>query len=69
MDLLELTVNGEARSVPAPLDLAGLLAALGIDPRTVAVELNRQIVPRAEFAGRALAAGDRLEIIRLVGGG
>jgi len=66
---VRIALNGEARSFPAPLGLLGLLAALGLEPRTVAVERNRQIVPRDEFGSLELQDGDRLEIVRLVGGG
>jgi sulfur carrier protein len=66
---VRITLNGQARSYPAPLRLLGLLSALGLEPRAVAVERNRQIVPRGEFGSLELQDGDRLEIVRLVGGG
>jgi sulfur carrier protein len=46
-----------------------VVAALGWEGRPLAVELNEQVVPRAELAGRTVCHGDRLEIVTLVGGG
>lgn len=69
MNDLDLTVNGTARSVPAPSTLEGLLAHLGLDPRTVVVEHNRRIVRRGELGAVTLAQGDSIEIVHFVGGG
>lgn len=66
---LAITVNGDARDVPAGLTVAGLLEHLGLGGRRVAVERNRAVVPRAEHATTTLAAGDRLEVVAFVGGG
>ncbi len=67
----EIQVNGEARTVAAGSTVATLLGELGIDLKRsrVAVELNKLVVPRAEHAAAALAAGDVLEIVHFVGGG
>jgi len=64
-----ITVNAEPRTFPGPLSVAGLLATLGKDPKKLAVELNRNVVPRAEHERVALNDGDALEIVTLVGGG
>ena len=66
---LSVTVNGEPRTVAAGATIAELLASLEVTTRHVAVELNRQVVPRGEHPTRRLAAGDELEIVTLVGGG
>jgi len=66
---LRLTVNGEPRAFAAPLTVAGLLAALGLDRRKVAVERNLEIVPRSAFETTALADQDRIEIVHFIGGG
>ncbi len=66
---LDLTVNGERRRYAAPLTVAGFLAALGLDFRKVAVELNREIVPRSTYGQVWLAEGDVLEIVHFIGGG
>lgn len=66
---MELTINGEPRSVPTDRSLAELLDDLGVTARHVAVEVNEQLVPRTDHATYQLSAGDRLEIVTLVGGG
>lgn len=66
---LEIMVNGEPRQVPAPATLDDLLRQLGLDPRMVVVELNREIVRRPRLAGTALADGDTVELVHFVGGG
>ncbi|WP_337828075.1 sulfur carrier protein ThiS [Pseudonocardia sp. TMWB2A] len=67
--LLDIIVNGEPRRVAEGLTLAGLAAELGLAPEKVAVERNREIVPRSTLADVALAAGDEIEIVHFVGGG
>ena len=66
---MELLINGQARQFPAPLTVAALLLAAGYGERRVAVEVNREIVPRSRHALHALADGDRVEIIQAIGGG
>jgi thiamine biosynthesis protein ThiS len=62
-------VNGKAREVPAGHSVADLLAELGLDPRAVAVEYNREILRREAFDKTPVAEGDTLEIVRFVQGG
>lgn len=69
MEHIEIHVNGEARRVPAGLRVDGLLESLGLDGRTVVVELNRDILRRTDYPQTGLVAGDRLEIVHFVGGG
>ncbi|MFZ5491224.1 MAG: sulfur carrier protein ThiS [Pseudomonadota bacterium] len=66
---MEIVLNGEPRAVRADLSLASLLAELGLAGKRLAVEVNRDIVPRGEHAARLLADGDRVEIIHAIGGG
>ena len=66
---MDVTVNGKARGAGDGLTLLGLLDEIGIDPRIVAIEHNGEIVKRARYAETALSDGDRLEIVRMVGGG
>jgi sulfur carrier protein len=66
---MEIIVNGHPREVADGLTLAALLAQLEITVRHVAVEVNRQLVPRGRHQDYRLAAGDRLEVVTLVGGG
>jgi sulfur carrier protein len=66
---VNLTVNGEPRTFESVADVAGLVAALGLDPRKVAVERNLEIVPRSAYGRTPLADGDRIEIVHFIGGG
>ena len=64
-----VTVNGEERELAAATTVADLLAELELPTEQVAVERNLRIVPRDRFGAVALAEGDRLEVVTLVGGG
>ena len=66
---IEVLVNGEARPVERGATVSTLVASLGLRPELVAVEVNRDLVPRARHAERSLENGDRIEIVTLVGGG
>jgi thiamine biosynthesis protein ThiS len=66
---MQIIVNGQPRSERDGASVAELLAALSLEPRRVAVERNKRIVPRAQYAQTPLAEGDTLEIVTLVGGG
>jgi sulfur carrier protein len=65
---VNITTNGEAASIE-PLSVHDYLVSLGIDPRRVAVELNRDILPKAQYQETLLKEGDALEIVHFVGGG
>jgi thiamine biosynthesis protein ThiS len=64
-----LTINGEDREFTGLQNLAELLAQLGMKPDRVAVELNRELIPRDRWADTRISAGDKLEIVHFVGGG
>ena len=64
-----VVANGEPRSVPAGSTVAALLEGLGVDPATVVVERNGEILRGPALAQTPLAAGDVLEIVHFVGGG
>ena len=66
---MRIEVNGEATQVAEAITVSALLASLGVDDGPVAVERNREIVPRAAHASTVLAEGDRLEVVHFVGGG
>jgi thiamine biosynthesis protein ThiS len=66
---MDVIVNDEPRSLAAGATLADLVTTLGLGPRRIAVELNRAVVPRADYATTALHDGDAVEIIHFVGGG
>lgn len=67
--MIRLIVNGQERSFQSPIDVRGLLDALGLGDTLVAVERNREIVPRAEYASTPLEENDKIEIVHFVGGG
>lgn len=66
---MRLQINGESRKVDDVADLAALLAGLEIDAAKVAIELNREIVPRSLYATTPVRDGDQLEIVHFIGGG
>jgi sulfur carrier protein len=66
---MQIVLNGEEREVPDGLTVAGLLDTLDVPRRYVAVERNREIVPRAQHDATHLEDGDRIEIVTMVGGG
>jgi thiamine biosynthesis protein ThiS len=66
---LEVTVNGSPMRVASGTSVADLLERLNVATPRVAVERNREIVPKATYAQTRLSAGDALEVVELVGGG
>src|SRR3954469_17657775 len=69
MNELRLTVNGELRKADPGTTVAALLRSMGVDPARVAVERNRDVIPRATWADAGLADGDKIEIVAFIGGG
>jgi thiamine biosynthesis protein ThiS len=65
----DVIVNGEPHRVERGSTVADLLRSLGLEASQVAVERNREIVPRTQHADTSLTPGDRLEIVTFVGGG
>ncbi len=66
---MNLFLNGEPASVPDAVTVAEFLESLGMPAKGVAVERNREIVPKSMYATTRLAEGDRIEIVQFVGGG
>ena len=66
---MTLHINGQAREFADGLTVAALVAELAMKTDRVAVELNREIVPRCSWESTVLKDGDRLEIVHFVGGG
>jgi sulfur carrier protein len=66
---MQIQLNGEAYELPDMTTLAGLLAARGVNPLYTAVEVNRELVPRARHTALVLQQADRVEVVTLVGGG
>ena len=66
---MNLIINGEDRLFDSTLTISALLDRLGMKPDRVAVELNRELVPRERWTETQLADDDKLEIVHFVGGG
>ena len=66
---MEIIVNGQTRRIAEGATIAELLNELDLANKYVAVEVNRELVPKKLHAEHRLAAGDKLEIVTLVGGG
>ncbi len=66
---MEIYLNGEKRAVGEGLSLRGLLDSFKIDPFSVVVERNEEVVPSRYFEETRVQSGDKIEIVRFVGGG
>ena len=66
---MNITVNGENRSMETGASLDQLLQTLGLADKRVAVEVNRDIVPRSEYSSFELSENDTIEIVNAIGGG
>jgi thiamine biosynthesis protein ThiS len=66
---IELTVNGKKRTLDGEADLPAFLESLNVDVRLIAVAHNGEVIPRDQHTRIRLRDGDRLEIVRMVGGG
>jgi len=66
---MNVVVNGEEQDVPDETTVIGLLEHLKLSGTRVAVEINKQLVPRGRHGEHSVKAGDQIEIVTLVGGG
>jgi len=66
---IRIRLNGDPHELAAPLRVDALLASLTLDPRMVAVERNRTVVRRADYAATPVNDGDEIEVVAFVGGG
>ena len=66
---VRITLNGEERRLEAALTVAQLLELLGLAGQRVAVEVNREIVPRSRYADVVIKDNDHVEVVRAIGGG
>lgn len=66
---MELVINGKTEQLPEGLNAAGLIDRLGLQHERLAMEVNREIVPRSRFDSHYFSPGDRIEIVRAIGGG
>ena len=67
-DSIDIQLNGETRTIAART-LADLVTELGLEQRMIAIELNLEVVPKSRYAQTALNAGDRIELVHMIGGG
>jgi sulfur carrier protein len=66
---MQIQLNGEPFELPTGQTVAQVLAGLDLTGRRVAVELNREIVPRSQHATTVLREGDQVEVVHAIGGG
>lgn len=66
---MSVTINGDVREVPAGLTVAGLIEHLGLHPRLIVVEHNREILDRQKYDQTSVTEGDVFELVHFVGGG
>ncbi|MBI3247823.1 MAG: sulfur carrier protein ThiS [Deltaproteobacteria bacterium] len=66
---MTVTLNGETRECRDGMTVAELVAELGLGARRIAVEVNRDIIPREDYADYRLHVGDEIEVVHFVGGG
>ena len=66
---MHIIVNGDRCEFESPLVVMELLQNLGLEPKKLAVERNRSIVPKSAYGNTVLSDGDKIEIVQFVGGG
>ncbi len=66
---MQIIVNGKPLDVPDDATAADLVAQLELNGRRIAMEVNRDILPRSRYSGHRLRPGDRVEIVHAIGGG
>ena len=67
--VIAVTINGEQQTLDSDVTAERLVHLLSLAGQRVAIEINGEIVPRSTFPDRRIATGDRIEIVRAVGGG
>ncbi len=68
LEKIGIHLNGEQRSVTAHT-LADLVTELGLEQRMIAIERNLEVVPKSQYDVTSLQAGDRIELVHMIGGG
>jgi len=66
---MNVTVNGKSMELPEGLTIEGLLTHLGVRREYTAVALNREVTPKHQYAASVIRDGDKVEIVRPMGGG
>lgn len=67
--MIQITVNGEAVEIEAPMTVEQVLDTVDVPPNYLAVEVNSEVVPRESFTTHVVGPGDDVEVVTLVGGG
>ena len=67
--MINIMVNGDAIKVEESLSLKSYINGIGFDLKKVAIEVNREIVPKSEYINMVLKENDELEIVHFIGGG
>lgn len=67
--VIEIIVNGEPHQIAPESTVTDLVTQLDLPSARLAIELNREILPRQQWPSRQLKSGDRLEVVHFVGGG
>jgi thiamine biosynthesis protein ThiS len=66
---MRIVLNGREQDIESDATIADLIATSGLAGKRVAIEVNREIVPRSDYAARTLRADDRVEVVHAIGGG
>ena len=66
---MKIQLNGEPHELPDGCTAEQLVNEMGLSGRRLAMEVNREIVPRSEYAGKVLHEGDQVEVVHAIGGG
>ncbi|MDA0781287.1 MAG: sulfur carrier protein ThiS [Rickettsiales bacterium] len=66
---MKIILNGKEAFLDENLSVNSLIANLDLDPRIVAIEKNREIIPASEYDNSVICDGDKIEIVQFVGGG
>ncbi len=66
---ISIELNGEARTIVDSDSVQNLIDALSLTNQALAVAVNREVVPRAKWRERRFAVGDKVDIVRAIGGG
>ena len=67
--VMEIIINGNIREVPAGYTAAKLVESMALAGKRIAMEVNKEIVPRSRYSQLTFEAGDQIEIVHAVGGG
>ncbi len=66
---MEISLNGEPRQIEEGMTLQGLVGTLQLPDRALAIAVNRKVITRAKWPEVVLQPGDRVELVRAIGGG